>query len=130
MMRRSSVFRASRTPVEELERHLMRCRRRDERASVLTARLRSTDGPAPQQLVACFRLTDSVWIRQTPHGYDVSGVFDDDGFDRGALEQRLRAMVRGADTRLGWARFPDDGVTLAALLDCAARASTGGAVVG
>ena len=71
-------------PSYELERHIMRCRRREEPASVLVARLPARVRISPERVLACFRLTDSVSIARIRDGYEIAGVFDEDGFERGA----------------------------------------------
>jgi hypothetical protein len=102
---------------DELERHIMRCRRRQEPASVLVVRVVAPGRIGPEWLRACFRLTDSVAIARTRYGYELKGVFDEDGLDRDALEWRLRAALDGMPTCVSWARFPDDGVTLEIVLE-------------
>jgi hypothetical protein len=108
--------------VGELERHIMRCRRRQEPASVLVARFAGPGRIAPGRVLACFRLTDSVAIGRTRDGWEVAGVFDHDGFDPEGLERRLRAALDGTAPVLGWARFPEDGLTLQLLLEGARAA--------
>jgi hypothetical protein len=110
MRKRSTVI------ANELERHIMRCRRRQEPASVLVARVVAQERIAPERVLACFRLTDSVTIARTRDGWEVAGVFDQEGFERDGLERRLRAALDGTATGVAWARFPDDGVTLDLLL--------------
>src|SRR5437773_10888790 len=100
----------------------MRCRRRQEPASVLVVRVVAPGRIGPQRLRACFRLTDSVAITRTRYGYELVGVFDEDQLDRQALEFRLRAALDGMATCVSWARFPDDGVTLQVLLEGARAA--------
>ena len=107
---------------DELERHIMRCRRRQEPASLLVVRVAAPGRIGPGRLRACFRLTDSVAITRTRYGYELVGVFDEDRLDRDALEFRLRTALDGMATCLSWARFPDDGVTLEALVDGARAA--------
>jgi hypothetical protein len=102
---------------DELERHIMRCRRRQESASVLVARFVASGRITPRRVLSCFRLTDSVTIARTRDGWEVAGVFDHDGFDRDGLERRLRAALDGTTAGVGWARFPEDGLTLQLLLD-------------
>jgi hypothetical protein len=101
---------------DELERHIMRCRRRQEPAAVLVLRVAAAGRMSPDRLRASFRLTDSVAITRTRYGYELVGVFDEDGLDRDALEWRLRAALGGIATCVAWARFPDDGVTLGMLI--------------
>jgi len=120
---RSGHVHLATAPSPDLEHHLMRCRRREERAVVLAARVRTFRAPPPEQVLASLRLTDSARVRRHGHGYELDAVFDDDGLDREALERRLRATLNGAETSLGWASFPDDGVTLVALLEAARAAA-------
>jgi hypothetical protein len=108
--------------VGELERHTMRCRRRQEAASVLVARFAGVGRITPARVLACFRLTDSVTIARTRDGWEVAGVFDEQGFDRQGFERRLRAALEDAAPILGWARFPQDGLTLELLLEGARAA--------
>jgi hypothetical protein len=115
--------RASGTSTEQLERHLMRCRRRQEAAAVLVARVSAHAG-SPQErptsherLTTCFRLTDSVVIGRTQRGCEIAAIFDEDRFDREGLERRLRAQAGAAALHCGWSRFPEEGLTLEALLD-------------
>jgi hypothetical protein len=108
--------------VGELERHIMRCRRRQEPASVLVARFAGPGRIAPARVLACFRMTDTVTVARTRDGWEVIGIFDDYDFDRDGFERRLRAALQGAGPTLGWARFPDDGLTLEHLLQRARAA--------
>jgi hypothetical protein len=107
---------------DELERHIMRCRRRQEPAAVLVVRIAAAGRIGPERLRACFRLTDSVAIRRTRHGFELVGVFDEEGLDRDALEWRVRSALGGIATRFAWARFPDDGFTLDMLIEDARSA--------
>ena len=104
-------------PAHELERHIMRCRRREEPASLLVVRLPARVRIAPERVRDCFRLTDSVSVARIRDGYEIVGVFDEDRLEREGLERRLRAMLDWIDAGIGWVRFPDDGVTLEVLLE-------------
>jgi hypothetical protein len=108
--------------IEDLDHHVMRCRRRGESAHVLVAHVPATGRGQPERLTAFFRLTDSVLVAHIPHGYEVAGVFDDSGLDREALEKRLRRAAAAPGTTIAWKRFPDDGVTLRVLIDGARAA--------
>jgi hypothetical protein len=108
---------AARPVVGELDRHLARCRRREEPAEVLAAAIAGAGDKTCERLLGCFRLTDSVEARRVRHGVDLVAVFDADDLDRDALERRLLAVVDGCEVRFGWARFPDDGLTLDALVE-------------
>ena len=114
--------RRSGSSTEELERHLMRCRRREEPSWVLVAHVAARAGWDPKRLFTCFRLTDSVSVSRIPHGYEVAALFDYEGLDREAVERRLRAAVGPLEATVGWACFPQDGVTLPVLLDGARAA--------
>lgn len=110
---------ASRSPgtwLEELERQLMRCRRRDEEAAVLVARMYGWRGSS-EGLLSSFRLTDSIGLRRFGCGVELVGVFERNRFDPSAVERRLRRMAGEAELRLAWAKFPQDGVTLQVLLE-------------
>jgi len=98
------------------QRDIMRCRRREETASVLVARLSRDGRLAPGDLVACFRLTDSVAAGRRGGSIELVAVFDDHRLERDGLERRLLAAARGARVELEWLRFPEDGVTLEALV--------------
>jgi hypothetical protein len=108
-----------RVAIDELERHLMRCRRREEAADVLTAEVVDAGDATRARLAGCFRLTDSVDVRRARRAVELTAVFDADGLDRDALERRLLVVAGDHDVRLGWARFPDDGLTLQALREVA-----------
>jgi hypothetical protein len=103
-----------RKAVDELELQLMRCRRRDESAWVMVARVsgrgRVTD------LLAHLRLTDSARVEFSFHGEELVCVLDAASLDRSALERRLRGGVQNADVRFGWSHFPEDGAGLDVLL--------------
>jgi hypothetical protein len=111
--------------LDELERHMARCRRRAQRAWVFVARVAAPRQLDPAKLLDCFRLTDSVSVARLPEGLEVAAVFDDDGLDRESVERRLRAVTAPVETRIAWRRFPDDGLTLQVLLDRARAALPG-----
>jgi hypothetical protein len=100
--------------VDELELHLMRCRRRNESACVMVAHVER--GTRPYELLAHLRLTDSARIVTTLHGDELACVLDADGLDQGGLEARLKAAMPGREIRFGWSRFPEDGAALDVLL--------------
>ena len=104
-----------RPPALELERHVMRCRRREEPAALLLARVPARSRTMSHRLACCYRLTDSVAVARIGRHCELVALFDDDGIDRGVLERRLQAAA-GVEPAVAWARFPDDGVTLEALL--------------
>ena len=101
------------SPLEDLQRHLSFCRRREATADVLTLHVPATSGADADAIRDGFRYTDSVNVRRLADGFDVVAVLDTQDLVREGVEQRLRALL--GDVHLGWARFPDDGVTLEAL---------------
>ena len=105
-----------RHPLLELERHVMRCRRREEAGALMLADVPARDRATCHRLACCYRLTDSVAVARVGRHCEVVALFDDDGgLDREVLELRLRRAAR-VKPAVAWARFPDDGVTLEALL--------------
>jgi hypothetical protein len=104
----------TRRRLDELELHLMRCRRRDESAWVMVAHV---SGPAhAAELLDRLRLTDTARVETTLHGKELACVLDAAGLDRQALERRLRRGMQSGDVRFGWSRFPEDGAGLDVLL--------------
>jgi hypothetical protein len=100
----------------ELERHVMRCRRREEAAALMLAAVPVRGRTTSHRLACCYRMTDSVAVARVGRHCELVALFDDDdGLDRGVLETRLHAAA-GVEPAVAWARFPDDGVTLDALL--------------
>jgi hypothetical protein len=106
--------RHGRKAVDELELQLMRCRRREERAWVMVARV-SGDARV-SDLLACLRVTDAAHVEMNVYGKELACVLDAAGLDRQALERRLREGVPRADVRFGWSNFPEDGAGLDVLL--------------
>jgi hypothetical protein len=102
---------------DELELELMRCRRRDEGAWVMVARI--SGSARIGDLLACLRLTDAARVDSTLHGKELVCVLDAAGLDRDALERRLRGGMQSGDVRLGWSHFPEDGAALDVLLHMA-----------
>jgi hypothetical protein len=107
-----------RGPLLELERHVMRCRRREEPALLMLAHIPCASRSTGHRLACCYRVTDSVLVARVGRHHELVALFDDDGLDRSALEQRMRAAA-GVEPTVSWARFPDDGVTLDALVAAA-----------
>jgi len=105
-----------RLPLLNLERHVMRCRRREEPAALMLARVPARGRATCHRLACCYRLTDSVAVARVGRHCELVALFDDDdALHSEILERRLRAAA-GVEPAVAWARFPDDGVTLDALL--------------
>jgi hypothetical protein len=98
-----------------LRHHLATCRRRGRPADVVVARV---PGAHPH-LASELRITDSA-MSEVAGGHTVlTAVVDRHELSRAGLVRRLAEP--GGDVRAGWAAFPEDGATLDALVDVAAR---------
>jgi hypothetical protein len=101
---------------DELQRHLDWCRRREEGGHLLVAFLPEPQVPDPFRVVKCFRVTDSVSLRRSVGGFELHALLDDKRFVREGLEARLSEWCPERKY-FGWATFPEDGVTIKALID-------------
>jgi hypothetical protein len=97
-----------------LRRHLAICRRREERAYVLVA---SAAGRR-RAMTADLRISDSAVATSQRADSTLVAVVDAREHARERITDRLRA-AHGQGLRVGWATFPDDGLTLDALVDLA-----------
>jgi hypothetical protein len=108
-----------------LRRHLAICRRREERAFVLVA---SAPGRR-RAMTAELRISDSAVAASRRGASTLAAVVDGQELSRERITERLRAL-HGDELRVGWAAFPDDGLTLDALVEVASaragQASKGG----
>jgi hypothetical protein len=105
----------------EIQRHLAWCRRREDNAHLLVMPLTEREAEQPGDLLDCFRITDSVALSRGPHGLELHALLDDKNFQREGLESRLGTWA-GDERHFGWAHFPQDAVTVQALVE-GARAS-------
>lgn len=101
---------------DELRRHLSACRRRRDGAEVLVARMPGLVAPPPRELAGALRTADSVAVAQRGTTVELQAVVDSIDLEREGVEQRLRALF-GPSVACGWARFPEDGLTLDVLLE-------------
>jgi hypothetical protein len=103
-------FRRSERPVDILVVKLPR--------GPLSARgsVRRRSAPAAR---AVLRVTDGVAVLPSLHGYGLCAVIEPDARARIAIEGRLRSVC-GPEVVLGWASFPEHGVTLESLIEAAA----------
>jgi hypothetical protein len=100
----------------ELQRHLSWCRRREDEAHLLVLPLTESEMADPSPVLECFRITDSVALSRATGGFELQALLDDKRFVREGLERRLR-MIVGEQRSLGWAKFPDDAVTVESLVE-------------
>jgi hypothetical protein len=98
----------------DLQRHLAWCRRREENSHLLVLPLTGDRAADPTSLLECFRVTDSVELSRSAAGDELYALIDDNNFDRDGLERRL--AERGQRS-FAWAVFPDDGLTIHALVE-------------
>jgi hypothetical protein len=102
-----------------LRRHLAICRRREDRAYVLVAGAPGRGRAMTSEL----RISDSAIVASHRGDAMLVAVVDAQELSRERITARLRA-THGEDLKVGWATFPDDGLTLDTLVDLAAgRAS-------
>lgn len=109
--------------MDDLRRHISAARRRNERADVLVFTLPAADLAEYAPLLASFRLTDSTAVTHVGRLRDVEIVLDHAGLDRSGIERRIASQL-ATSPPFGWATFPDDGVTLEALVETARNRRT------
>ena len=97
-----------------LRRHLAICRRREERAVVLVARAPGRRRALSSEL----RISDSAVVASHRSDTTLVAVVDGQELSRERVAERLRA-THGRELLVGWAMFPDDGLTLDALVEIA-----------
>jgi hypothetical protein len=103
----------------DLQRHLAWCRRREEPAHMLVVPLNGTTDAGLSELLESFRITDSVTLGRGAGGSELYALLDAHGLVRQGLERRLAGRL--GDHELGWATFPDDGITLQTLIEHARK---------
>ena len=107
------------TPLRQLQRHLEWCRRRGETAHLLWVHAPGVQRSVAASALDVFRVTDSVALIHEGDGDtsdEIVAMVDATNFERPGIERRLRAYL-GDGPGLGWANFPDDGLTIEALFD-------------
>lgn len=114
---------AAGSSMDELDRYLARCRRRDEAATALFVGVRA-DATTVRALLASARVTDSLVVRQTRSRTEVYGLLDGADVVREAVEARFASQMRGLQPTFGWAAFPADGLTLDLLIEQARRSAS------
>jgi hypothetical protein len=103
----------------DLQRALMRGRRRDDDMAALVATTDEPPGEDVGELLGALRVTDSYEVAATERHWELRAILEGTDLERDAVERRLSAVVHGM--RFGWAEFPGDGVTLEVLLEEARR---------
>lgn len=97
-----------------------RARRRGQPAEMMTITSRAAAFDAAV-LAALVRCTDAVEVRRVRGGWEATLVLDTTNFERGGLQRRVQERLPA--TRVGWARFPEDGATLQTLIEHAHRST-------
>ena len=103
--------------LDSLDRELMRRRRREEPAALLLVEGRC-DPAASSALRECLRVTDTVDFRTRRGRVRMRALLDVESLDRHAVERRL-VSTGAVELAAGWATFPEDGLTLATLVESA-----------
>lgn len=113
--------RRSEPAVNELERHLAWARRRADACDLLVIPDTGRDGPDLARLATALRTTDSIETALVgATRTELRVLLDDLGEDRAVVQRRLSEYA-GQDLACGWARFPDDGLTVEVLVQQARR---------
>jgi hypothetical protein len=102
----------------ELQRHVSRCRRYEEPASLLVVVVPPEAANSDDALLSTFRICDSAAVIRRGGSTQLCALFDEVRADRSGIERRID-RVFGAAAARGWAAFPSDGVTLETLLEAA-----------
>lgn len=103
--------------VADLRRDIERCRRTGAPAYVLSATVPEAEGVDARRIRHVFRLTDAVEVAHVDGAYRVSGVISDlEDFRPEGLRARLELELH-EEIAMGWARFPENGMTLELLLE-------------
>jgi hypothetical protein len=109
----------------DLHRHLAAARRREVACDMLV--IRPLGGPSGDRLARILRVlraTDSAELRPLGlTGRELQVLFEDVGSAREAVEERLDSRA-GGGMAFGWARFPDDGLTVEVLAKHAGARTT------
>jgi len=109
--------------LDAIQRHIMWCRRRGERANVLVVAIEPGTPRSVAALLGVTRATDTFAVHRTMRGVEVHGLLDGEALDRVAVERRLAGRLGpNATCAFGWAVFPDDGFTLDVLFEVARSA--------
>ena len=102
--------------LDDFERHLARCRRREERSHLLVLRLAGAEPAIATSVLDAFRRADDVKLAES--NGELHALLCDHNLDRISVERRLRESI-DASAKIAWATFPDDGVTVESLLSVA-----------
>jgi hypothetical protein len=111
----------------ELQRHIMRCRRREEEATVLLAVGPHVARRPLEDMLESLRATDSVEVSSGDRDFELCALLDGVNFAPDVIERRIAEAAHLDGVSFGWARFPRDGVTLAVLRERALAEARGGA---
>ena len=102
-------------PLHAARVELARARRQNEEADVLVALFSGPAASAGADPLGALRITDGVGVLQTGRALEICVVVSGDDAARPAIERRL-SRLSATPSRMAWARFPSDGVTLESLI--------------
>jgi hypothetical protein len=114
------------TGLNELQRHIMRLRRREEEATVLMAVGPHVAQRPLQHMLESLRATDSVEVTTGASAFELCALIDGVDFSPAVIEERIAQAGELDSVSFGWARFPRDGVTLDVLRERALAAALAG----
>lgn len=101
----------------DLRREIERSRRAETPAAVFVANVADGKGVDAQHIRDTFRLADTVQVVHDAAGFHLRGVVTDLAeFCPTGLGERLELEL-GTTVETGWARFPEEGMTLELLLE-------------
>jgi hypothetical protein len=108
----------------DLHRHLAAARRREVACDMLVIRPIGPAGDRLARILRELRSTDSAELRPLGFaGRELQVLFEDVGAARQAVQERLERRA-GGGVAFGWARFPDDGLSVDVLAKRAGSRTT------
>jgi hypothetical protein len=116
-------------PTDDLQRHISAARRRREPADVVVITLPRADPADLAALPRSLRLTDSTSVELAGDSLEIQMGLDRAGLDRAGFERRIATELR-RPAQFGWATFPDDGVTVDAVVEAARHRALEAAAAG
>jgi hypothetical protein len=105
-------------PTDDLQRHLSVARRRREPADVVIITLPGAGRADVAALLRSLRLTDSTSVQLVGDSLEIQMGLAQADLDRDGFERRIATELR-RPAQFGWATFPEDGLTVDAVLGTA-----------
>lgn len=116
-------------PTDDLQRHISVARRRREPADVVIITLPGAGRADVAALLRSLRLTDSTSVQLVGDSLEIQMGLAQAGLDRDGFVRRIATeLTRPA--QFGWATFPEDGLTVDAVLGTARHRALEAAAAG